>query len=128
MLVPENCKAVEDFNAGRITSAQMWSIIRRNIHIEVEEPEEFHHPKRMEAVYDINRKGKGQPNGYILDVMEWGEDGQCLVRFYDNDQSIIRTGKMDWISQYKRWEVERKRSTYFRDLKARRNRIILTEL
>lgn len=118
-LIEANCRAVEDFKAKKITEAQMWAIIRSNIKVSVDPlDQEDHLPKRNENVYDINRKGKSQPNGYISEILEYGTYGTVEVTFWDEPEvstDIIQLLNMNWDSEGKRWYVTKRKSTFFRD-------------
>lgn len=118
-LIEENCRAVADFNAGKITTDEMWAIIRRNIKVEVDPADhEEHIARRGESVYDPNRKGDLQPNGKITDIEEYGSCGSVMVTFFDDpDWStvLIHMLDMNWNSEAKRWYVTKRKSTFFRD-------------
>lgn len=118
-LIEANCKAVEDFKLGLITEPEMWSIIRSNIKIDVEYDDEPHRAARGENVYNVNRRGRYQPNGYIKEIEEYGPYGSVIVSFWDEPEEtevLISMLEMNWDAQYKRWYVTPKRkSTFFRD-------------
>lgn len=118
-LIEENCRAVEDFKAKKITEAEMWAIIRRNIHVETNPLDhEDHIARRGESVYDINRKGKAQPNGKITEIEEYGSCGSVVVSFFDEpewSEVLIHMLDMNWDSTDKRWYVTQRKSTFFRD-------------
>ena len=118
MLIPANCKAVENFKAGLITEPELWTIIRSNINVSVDPEEvEYHSPSRGEQVYNYNRVGKGQPNGYVSEVEEYGPHGLVTVHWYEEPEEAesIFTQSMDWHHVHRRWYIPKKKSRYFRD-------------
>lgn len=83
VLIPANCKAVEDFKAGYISEQEMWAILNRNIGIAST-------TAMIAQRYEVKPgKGdlvsKGDLHGFI--IRRIGED--VLVKFYSTGETEI---------------------------------------